>query len=142
MKNLILHWTGEFKGINDGVESYQLSKAIWTVIGEHTACSGSTIPSAYGAQVPNIAVDSVPVTAEMWCFWSLYIGPVLLWHKFKKQAYYYHFVHLIRLLNICLQFEIADHEVMELQDGFIRWVKEYEEYVFECPACQFLAGYS
>lgn len=129
VKNLILHWTGEFKGLDNGIESYQLSRAIWAAIGEHTARSGSTIPSAYGVQVPNIAADGVSVTAEMWSFWTLYIGPVLLQHKFKKPIYYHHFVRLVYLLNICLQFEIRECEIKELHKGFIKWVMEYEEYV-------------
>jgi hypothetical protein len=55
VKNLVLLWTGNFKGLDDGRESYQLSQSIWEAIGEATATSGSTIPSAYGARIPNIA---------------------------------------------------------------------------------------
>ena len=77
IKNLILHWTGEFKGLDDRAESYQLPNAIWEAIGKSTAASGSTIPSAYGC-VPNIATKYLYCSAEMWSFWTLYIGPVLL----------------------------------------------------------------
>lgn len=65
LKNLVLHWTGEFKGLDDGVESYELEKSVWKAIGEATAHAGSTIPSAYGAHVPNIATDGVYILAEM-----------------------------------------------------------------------------
>jgi hypothetical protein len=79
IKNMILHWTGEFKGLDQGNGTYELSKAIWEGIGTLTASSGSTIPSAYGSQVPNIKKDHHICTADMWSFWTLYISPILLW---------------------------------------------------------------
>lgn len=33
IKNLVLHWTGGFKDLDDGVEEYQLPQAIWEAIG-------------------------------------------------------------------------------------------------------------
>ncbi|KAI9434550.1 hypothetical protein BJY52DRAFT_1231174 [Lactarius psammicola] len=48
IKNLILHWTYDFKGLGQGNEHYELSKVIWEGIGTLTASSGSTTPSAYG----------------------------------------------------------------------------------------------
>jgi hypothetical protein len=130
IKNLILHWTGKFKGLDDGAESYQLPNAIWEAIGKSTAASGSTIPSAYGSRVPNIATNSSYCSAEMWSFWTLYLGPVLLRRRFQHQKYYKHFVRLVRLLNICLQFEITDDEIEEIRSGFIQWVKDYERHVY------------
>jgi hypothetical protein len=127
LKNLILHWTGLYKGLDDGKESYQLSKAVWKSIGEYSARSGSTTPSAYGVRVPNIAADGVSISAEMWSFWALYIGPVLLRRQFTEQTYYNHFIRLVYLLNICLQFEITKDEIAELRQGFIKWVEDYEE---------------
>lgn len=127
VKNLILLWTGEFKGLDDGQESYELLKAIWEAIGEGTAASGSTIPSAYGSRVPNIATSKVGCTADMWSFWTLYIGPVLLRNRFQHQRYYRHFVKLVTLLNLCLQFEISNKEIETIHEGFIKWVQEYEE---------------
>ena len=50
VKNLVLHWTGEFKGLDEGSEDYKFTKPIWEAIGEATATSGSTIPSAFGAR--------------------------------------------------------------------------------------------
>ncbi len=76
--NLILHWTGRFKGLDEGFESYQLADGIWEAIGVETARAGKYIPSAYGSQVPDIAQDKTACTAESWSFWTQYIGPVLL----------------------------------------------------------------
>jgi hypothetical protein len=127
IKNLILHWTGKFKGLNEGNKSYQLSQAIWEGIGTSTAAAGSAIPSAYGSCVPNIAKDCSSCSTKMWSFWTLYIGPVLLQNQFQQPKYYKHFVCLVELLNICLQFEITDKEIETVRQGFIKWVKDSEE---------------
>ena len=68
VKNLVLHWTGEFKGLDEGSDDYKFTKPIWEAIGEATAASGSTIPSAFGARVPNTATHKNQYTAEMWSF--------------------------------------------------------------------------
>lgn len=127
VKNLVLHWTGEFKGLDSGYEDYSFPKAIWEAIGEATAASGSTIPSTFSSRVPNIATHKSQCNAEMWSFWTLYIGPVLLRRRFQHLKYYTHFIRLVHLLNICLQFEITDAEIEEIRTGFVSWVTEYEE---------------
>ena len=99
IKNLILHWTGEFKALDQGKGTYKLSTAIWEGIGALTASSGSTIPSAYGSRVPNIKKDHSLCTADMWSFWTLYIGPVLLWRRFDDVKYYKHFILLVKLVT-------------------------------------------
>lgn len=128
IKNLILHWTHDFKGLGQGKEQYELSKAIWEGIGTLTASSGSTIPSAYGCRVPNIEKDRHICTADMWSFWTLYIGPVLLWRRFENVKYYRHFILLVKLLTTCLKFEITDQEIDQMRNGFVEWVENYERY--------------
>jgi hypothetical protein len=127
IKNLVLLWTGNFKGLDEGTESYQLSDLIWEAVGQASAASGSTIPSAYGPRVPDTALHRFNYTAEMWSFWTLYLGPVLLRRRFQRPKYYAHFVALVRLLNICLQFEITEDEIEEIRTGFIKWVREFEQ---------------
>lgn len=128
VKNLILHWTGQFKGLDSGRENYTISKAIWDAIGTDTSTSGSFIPSSYGSRCPDIAAKGSQYSAEMYSFWTLYIGPVLLKRRLDAK-YYLHFIHLVRLLTVCLQFEITDDEVEEVRQGFIEWVRDYEAYV-------------
>ncbi|KAJ7114646.1 hypothetical protein C8R43DRAFT_961259 [Mycena crocata] len=127
IKNLGLLWTGEFKGLDKGTGEYQLAKAIWEAIAKRTSEAADTIPSAYGSRVPNIAKDRPNVSAEMWSFWTLYLGPVLLQRKFRSAKYYDHFIVLLRLLNICLQFETTDGEIETVRVGFIDWVQRYED---------------
>ncbi|KAJ7256046.1 hypothetical protein C8J57DRAFT_1075207 [Mycena rebaudengoi] len=131
IKNLTLLWTGEFKGLDEGSGEYELSKAVWEAIASRTHSASDTIPSAYGSRIPNIAKDRPNVSAEMWSFWTLYLGPVLLRHRFPNAKYYKHFIQLVRLLNICLQFEITDAEIEEVRIGFINWVKTYEDLYYQ-----------
>lgn len=129
IKNLVLHWTAKFKGLDSGKESYEVSDAIWEAIGEKTATAGETTPSAYGARIPNIADQKSLLSAEMWSFWSLFLGPILLRNRFRRLKYYRHFIRLVRLLNICLKFELSDGDVDAIRKGFVSWVKDYEECV-------------
>jgi hypothetical protein len=127
--NLISLWTGSFKGLDQGCESYYLPKAVWEAIGELTAACGATMPSAFCSRPPNIAHDLSSCTADSWSFWALYLGPVLLRKRFSKPKYYDHFIELVKLLHICLQFELSNDDIRTLRAGFARWVEKYEECV-------------
>jgi hypothetical protein len=125
--NLIMLWTGKFKGLDEGKEQYEIEASVWDAIGTATARSGSTIPSAFGARPPNFANQKSACSAETWSFWTQFLGPVLLRRKFRKQKYYNHFIDLVKLITICLQFELSDDDIQTLEDGFIQWVNDYKE---------------
>ncbi|KAJ4467642.1 hypothetical protein C8J55DRAFT_426246 [Lentinula edodes] len=131
IKNLLKLWSTDFKGLDSGQENYKFTKTVWEAIGAATATCGSTIPSAFGVRVPNISGDGVYMSAEMLSFWTLYLGPILLRSHFTNEAYYDHFIELVRLLNICLQFEISDVELADIHEGFIKWVDEYERIYYQ-----------
>ncbi|KAF7336408.1 hypothetical protein MSAN_02294800 [Mycena sanguinolenta] len=125
IKNLVLLWTGEFKGLDDGREEYQLSKAIWEAIAAETAAASDTIPSAYGSRIPNIAKDRPNVSAEMWSFWTLYLGPVLLRRRFKHLKFYRHFIQLasfhgLKLMNPCT-FKMTSIECLSVHSPSTRF---------------------
>ena len=124
--NLILLWTGGFKGLDEGVGEQQFLPKVWEVIGTATASAGSTIPSTFGSRLPNPATHRSSYSVEAWSSWALYIGPVLLRRRFRKQQYYTHFIELVKLLQMCLQFEISTPEIQIIRDGFIDWVGGYE----------------
>jgi hypothetical protein len=124
--NLVLLWTGEFKGLDEGSEEYEFMPKVWQAIAAAGAATGSTIPSSFGARVPNLATNKSACSAEVWSFWTLYLGPVLLRQRFHRTHYYNHFVRLVKLLHICLQFEITMDEIQTVQRGFSKWVTEYE----------------
>lgn len=126
--NLIRHWTGEFKGLSSGRESYQINPTVWEAIGKACADSGDTIPLAYSARPMNINTDKHLFNCDMWSFWTLYLGPVLLRNRFLQPKYYTHFIDLVKLLNICLKFDITQDDLDTLHSGFARWVEQYERY--------------
>lgn len=128
IKNLVSLWTGEFKGLEVGSGSYEFEKSVWEAIGAATAAAGSTIPSCYAsARPPNVASNRTATTADSWSFWTLFLGPVLLRRRFAHQKYYDHFIDLVVLLHICLQFTITSDDVVRLREGFASWVEKYEQ---------------
>ena len=126
IKTLVGLWTGDYKGIGEGEESYRIDASTWKAIGAGGMASGSTIPSTYSPRIPDVSKKGSYLSADMWSFWTLYLAPVLLRNCFKKPKYFTHFIELVRLLHICMQFEISAMEIEELQTGFKKWVEEYQ----------------
>jgi hypothetical protein len=87
---------------------------VWEAIGTATAASGSIIPSAFGAQPPNVCNNKMACTADTWSFWMLYLGPVLLSKGFQRQVYFNHFIELVKLIRTCIQFKISTTEISTL----------------------------
>ena len=126
IKTLIGLWTGDYKGTGEGKENYRIDSARWKAIGAAGATSISTIPSAYCPRIPDVSKKGSYLSADMWSFWTLYLAPVLLRNSFKKTRYFSHFIQLVHLFHICIQYEISEEEVEELRLGFKSWVEEYE----------------
>jgi len=118
LPNLVLFWTGKFKVLDHEGMGYVFETRVWEEIGATTAACGRTIPSAFGAPVPNIAMNRSQMTAEMWANWTLYIAPVVMCGRFKKDKYYKHFMNLVKLLKLCLAFEIDGTILKEIDEGF------------------------
>ncbi|KAI0669694.1 hypothetical protein C8Q78DRAFT_1193260 [Trametes maxima] len=129
--NLLKLWTGKFKGLDVGTGCYELPKTVWEAIGEATARSGDTVPASFGPRLGNIAQDRSACTADAYSVWTLYLSPVLLRSQFLHQRYYNHFVTLIELLNLCLQFELSKADIQKIRDGFCVWVEQYEKYYYQ-----------
>jgi Transposase family tnp2 len=134
--NLVLLWTGQFKGFGSEADR-QLTKPVWEAIGEACGSSSRTIPSAFGAPMHNMATEKHQFSADNWSFWTLYLAPSLLHRRFQNDRYHHHFVELVHLLNICLQFEISDEEIETVRAGMINWVEDYERYNFICQLTLF-----
>ncbi len=127
VKNLMQLWAGTYKDLDQGSQQYQLRTSVWEEVGKAGADAGGTIPYVFGPRPPNVASDKISWTADTRAFWFQYIAPVLLRGRFVQNKYYDHLVHLVRLVNMCLQFEITEAQVEEVRQGFIEWVKKYEE---------------
>jgi hypothetical protein len=126
--NLILLWTGNFKDLEHDDEGYVLAPKVWQAIGVATFDAGKTIPAAFGSRVPNIAAEKSQMTAETHSIWTLYLAPALLNGRFTNERYYKHFVQLVQLLTLCLEFEITQDQINDLERGFQNWVEVYERY--------------
>jgi hypothetical protein len=126
--NLILLWTGKFKDLDHDDEGYVLAPKVWQAIGVATLDAGKTIPATFGSRVPNIAAEKPQMTAETHSIWTLYLAPTLLNGRFINERYYKHFVQLVQLLMLCLEFEITQDQIDDLERDFQEWVEEYEWY--------------
>ncbi|KZV79108.1 hypothetical protein EXIGLDRAFT_632655 [Exidia glandulosa HHB12029] len=135
--NLVLLYTGQFKGLDAGRGDYEFAAAIWEEIGRVTAASGAHVPSAFGARVPDLAKDKTHMIAETWCIWTMHIAPIVLRGRFREERYYTHFMQLVHLLELCLQLEISRLDVEKIRSGFVDWVERYEQYVNSVRPRQF-----
>jgi hypothetical protein len=125
--NLIEFWTGAFKDLDHEGKDYVIASHVWEKVGAATAACGQTIPSAFGAPVPDIAAKRHLMNAKMYANWTLFIAPIMLCGRFNKSRYYKHFLHLVELLKLCLAFEISEAMLNQIDEGFQLWAKEYEQ---------------
>jgi hypothetical protein len=127
IKNLIALWTGDFKGLDEGSGNYHLTRVDWQAIGEESKSSGATIPSAFGARLPNVAEDRQSWTAETRSLWSLYVAPYSLSGRLRQQ-YFQHFIDLVKVLAKYIDYEYSRVDREEMKLTLIKWVKGYERY--------------
>src|SRR5260370_40897350 len=80
--NLIDFWTGAFKDLDHVGKDYVIESRIWEQVGAATAASGATIPSAFGASVPDIAAKRYEMNAELYANWTLFISLIVLRGRF------------------------------------------------------------
>jgi len=134
--NLALLWSGNFKGLNKN-QPFVFSKTVWEAIGAANTVSWSTMPSSYGAVVPNIVTDLSTFSTKTWSQWALFVGPVVLNGHFPNKKYYNHFCNLVRLINLCLKFEFSKEDIAQIRHGFIQWVQKYKRYApfLSLPDC-------
>jgi hypothetical protein len=73
--NLVLFWSGHYKGMDEG-QPYVLSPHIWQVVGTTSAAATGTIPSLFGAPIPNPATDCSYFMSLTWSMLrpSSYLG--------------------------------------------------------------------
>ena len=71
-------WTGRFKGLDMGSESYEIPTELWLLIGEETAAAVPSILAVFCCALPNIAKEQHLFTAEAWAFWTVHLAPYLL----------------------------------------------------------------
>ena len=109
--NLTLLWSGSFKNF-DRAQPFVFDKTVWDAIGAAAGVSRVTMPSSYGARVPNIVINRLCFSAETWFQWVLFVGPVVLDGQFSKKKYYIHFCKLVGLINLCLRYELSRDDII------------------------------
>ena len=75
--NLILFWSGCFKGMDEG-QPYVLDPCIWQDVGTTSTKVTQMMPSLFGVAIPNPAKDCSSFTSLTWSVWSLFIAPTIL----------------------------------------------------------------
>lgn len=58
----------------------------------------------------------------------LYLASVLLVDWFQQCIYYDHFIDLVKLVILCLKFELMKADISAIQKGFEAWV-EHKKYI-------------
>ena len=124
--NLVKHWTGQYKGLDSGVEDYEIPAETWDLIWQETADAIRHIPAAF---VRVLGSNPSYFTAEAWCFWMVYLAPALLKGRFRHEKYYTHACQFSSIIKRCIDFQITYTQIDELEDDIIDWVQKYEKYV-------------
>ncbi|KAJ3536584.1 hypothetical protein NMY22_g5977 [Coprinellus aureogranulatus] len=129
--NLVDLWSGRFKGLDTGSEDYEIEPHIWEEIAEETQEAVKDIPSGFVRDLKHIITDRSLFTAEAWCFWFIYLAPILLRGRFKKEKYYRHMCDLVDIMKATLKYSITKDELDDLEDKIDDWVKRYERYYYQ-----------
>ena len=65
-------------------------------------------------------------SAELWCFWFIYLALMVLENHFPKQKYYTHACKLSDIMKITLQLCITVEQVHDITVQLQQWVEKYE----------------
>ncbi|CAE6451722.1 unnamed protein product [Rhizoctonia solani] len=85
--NMINHWFGTFKALDEGAGNYTIPLEGCIKIGRLTAKAARTTPSAFVCTLPDIFEDRDLYKAEAYSYWFQYLGAVLL-EEWLPQEYY------------------------------------------------------
>ncbi|KAJ7211543.1 hypothetical protein B0H12DRAFT_1033453 [Mycena haematopus] len=123
--NLVKLWSGKYKGLDTGSEDYEISEDVWTEIWAETAAATRHIPADFVRVLPD---NPGYFTAEAWCFWIIYMAPILLAGRFRDEKYHAHLCQFSEIIKSCISFQLTYSEIDDLEENIIDWVKKYEEY--------------
>ncbi|KIN99052.1 hypothetical protein M404DRAFT_966427 [Pisolithus tinctorius Marx 270] len=138
--NLVNLWTGQFKGLESSTDEFTITAKVWEEIAQEMMAAVQHIPTVFIQVLGNIAMNCLQFTADLWCFWFLYVTPILLENQFLKQKYYVHVCELSALMKLMLRFHLTEEEVGNIEVWLQKWVQKYEKYYYQyhiehLPAC-------
>ena len=74
------------------------------------------------------------MTAETHSIWMVYLAPTLLNGQFINEQYYKHFIQLVQLLTLCLEFKITQEKINDLERGGLRSMNGMSFYLCQTPS--------
>ncbi|KAJ7075208.1 hypothetical protein B0H15DRAFT_792159 [Mycena belliarum] len=128
---LIRLWSAKFKGLDVGTEDYEIPTEIWDEIWRETAEAVQHIPAAFVRSMVNGPGN---FTAEAWCFWFVYMAPILLKDRFKDPKYHVHLCDLTQIIKTCIAFTLTYGQINTLREMINTWLKTYERSVYSSRA--------
>jgi hypothetical protein len=96
---------------------------VWDEIWVETANAVEHIPAQF---VCFMAHAPHNFTAEVWCFWFVYLVPILLKGHFNHSKYHNHLCKLTHIIKTCIAFTITHAEIADLRRRIIAWIRTYE----------------
>ncbi|KAJ7026055.1 hypothetical protein C8F04DRAFT_1298344, partial [Mycena alexandri] len=126
--NLIHLWSGRYKGLDTGNEDYEIPDAVWETIWEETAAAVEHLPASF---VRVLGGNPAYYNAEAWCFWFVYLAPVLLEGRFSDVKYYKHACQFGDIIKFCLRFSVTHVQIEDLRTNIHDWVHKYEEFYYQ-----------
>jgi hypothetical protein len=121
--NLVKLWSGKFKHLDVGSEDYEIDSDVWDEIWAETIDAVEDIPAQF---VRSMAHAPRNFTAEAWCFWFVYLAPILLKGRFNHSKYHDHLCDLTHIIKTCIAFTITHAEIADLRRRIIAWMRTYE----------------
>ncbi|KAJ7307666.1 hypothetical protein DFH08DRAFT_927436 [Mycena albidolilacea] len=112
--NLVKLWSGKFKHLDVGSEDYEIDSDVWDEIWAETVDAVEHIPAQFA-----------------WCFWFVYLVPILLKGRFKHSKYHDHLCELTYIIKTCIAFTITHAEIADLRRRIIAWMRTYECYYYQ-----------
>lgn len=127
LKNYLLLFTGNFKGLDAGAEDYILSKEDQAGIALATLGANKTIPSSFGRTIPDPINERHFFTAEAYVVWSTLYAPILFRRRFSDPKYYRHFRDFISIIERVMDNVSTSESRAKLRQDIKQWYADYEE---------------
>ncbi|KAF8691635.1 Transposase family tnp2, partial [Rhizoctonia solani] len=118
--NMIQHWFGKFKGLDEGSGNYFISENNRKAIGELTVKAVPTTPLYFVGTLPDIYKDCSLYKAKAYLYWFQHLGVVLLKGRLPN-VYYEHYLLIQDIINMVLHFEITYNELNKLEQMVKQW---------------------
>lgn len=122
--DLVSLWAGTYKLGED--DEWVLATEVWILIGLETEEASKYLPAKFTRLLPNIATSWKLYCGESWCFWLVYIGPVVLRGRLPKK-YYDHYIEFVNILKCLLSVTNTTSRIEQLREEIIHYVEKFEQ---------------